>query len=102
MVYAKIVLKKVVNLTTLPELLIVVHPDKQKWETTTILWEKEPIDLQQMLTPVKHGASFKADREVVWLCTSTSDEYTDEYDVYSFHSNDENIVMVEHRITSRK
>ena len=48
-----------------------------------------------MFTSVKRGKSFVPDELVQWSATSSSDEHTHEYDGYSFHSDDEDVVIEE-------
>jgi hypothetical protein len=92
MVYAEIILKKKVDWTTLPELREGVHPDE-----VTIPSSDIPIDVKKVLTSVKLGKLVTPDDDVVWSPPSSSDERTHEYDGYSFHSDDEDVVMEEEK-----
>lgn len=93
MVYAEVVLKKIVDWTTLLEMPIAVCPDKKEWEDASSMWAKDLLDISKMMTSIKHGASFVADEEVVWSSTSSSNEHIHEYNRYSFSSDDEDVFV---------
>jgi len=92
MVYAKCVLKKKVDWTTLKEFAIGDHLEEASIEN-----EDTTIDVKKTLALVKLRKLAICDKEVVWSSNSSLDEHTHEYNGYCFQSDDEDVVMGEQR-----
>jgi len=90
--YAKLVLKKKVDWSTLKKLR-----NKTILKITRIPKPDVPFAIMKMLSKVKLEKSFLLNKILVLLDTSNLDEHTYEEDMYSFHSNNEDIAMEKSR-----
>jgi len=88
MVYVELVLNKKVDWSTLKDIPNGTIPKDLEIPESDI-----PINVTKMLIKVKVGKSYVPDECAKWSVASSSDEHIHEYDMHSFYSDDEDVIV---------